>query len=113
MNRRCAEECLQIPVLSSAPHWQPVRNTKKIASIALRSSTRGLWHPSGCRLRGGKSGAICAQSTSGNLQPSSRTLALFMRAPLVRRAHHVKEPSPFIQNLRDLLSRLSRLYLLG
>jgi hypothetical protein len=113
MNRRWAAECLQIPVVSSAPHWQPVRSTKKIASIALRSSTRGLWHPSGCRLRAGKSGAICAHSTSGSLQPSSRTFSLLMRAPLGRCASHVKEISPAIQDLRDLLSRLSRLCLLG
>jgi hypothetical protein len=30
-------------------HWHPVRSTKKIASIAARSGTRGLWQPSGCR----------------------------------------------------------------
>lgn len=35
---------------------QPVRNTKKIASIARRSSTRGRWQPSGCVGRGGSRG---------------------------------------------------------
>lgn len=113
MNRRCADECLQIPVASSAPHWQPVRSTKKIPSIAARSSIRGLWHPSGCALRGGKSGTISAHSASGNLHPSSLTFAFFMRAPLVRGARHVKETSPLIQELCDLLSRLFRMFLLG
>ena len=36
-----------MPVASRAPHWQPVRSTKKMASMALRSATRGLWQPSG------------------------------------------------------------------
>jgi hypothetical protein len=31
-----------MPVTFSAFHWQPVRSTKKIASIAARSGTRGL-----------------------------------------------------------------------
>jgi hypothetical protein len=30
-----------MPVALSAFHWQPVRNTKKMASIAFRSGTRG------------------------------------------------------------------------
>jgi hypothetical protein len=38
--RRCADELEQIPVAFSAFHWQPVRNTNKIAFIALRSGTR-------------------------------------------------------------------------
>jgi hypothetical protein len=50
-----------------------VRSTKKIASIAARSGTRGLWQPSGCCGRGGSSGSIFAQSASGKRQPSSRT----------------------------------------
>jgi hypothetical protein len=41
-NRRCAEDDEQIPVAFSAFHWHPVRSTKKIASIAARSGTRGL-----------------------------------------------------------------------
>ena len=36
-----------MPVAFRAFHWQPVRRTKKMASIALRSSTRGRWHPNG------------------------------------------------------------------
>jgi hypothetical protein len=60
----------------SAFHWQPVRSTKKIASIAARSGTRGLWQPSGCFGRGGSSGSILAHSASGSRQPSSRTRRL-------------------------------------
>ena len=36
-----------MPVSLSAFHWHPVRSTKKMASIAARSGTRGLWQPSG------------------------------------------------------------------
>jgi len=46
VKRRWAEDFEQIPVALSAPHWLPVRRTKKIASIAARSGTRGLWQPS-------------------------------------------------------------------
>jgi hypothetical protein len=113
MKRRCADECLQIPVASSAPHWQPVRSTKKIASIALRSSTRGLWHPSGWRFREGKSGSISAHNASGNLHPSSLIAAFPMRAPLVRGGGHVKEASLAVQELRAVSSRFSRKDLLG
>jgi hypothetical protein len=63
-----------MPVALSAFHWQPVRNTKKMASIAFRSGTRGLWQPKGCLGRGGSKGSILAQSSSGSRQPSSRTL---------------------------------------
>jgi hypothetical protein len=42
-NRRCAELEEQIPVALSAFHWQPVRSTKKMASMAARSGTRGRW----------------------------------------------------------------------
>ena len=45
--RRWAEELEQMPVAFRAFHWQPVRSTKKMASIAVRSGTRGLWQPSG------------------------------------------------------------------
>ena len=65
-----------MPVAFRAFHWQPVRSTKKIASIAARSGTRGLWQPSGCAGRGGSSGAMRAHSSSGNRQPSSRTAVL-------------------------------------
>lgn len=51
-----------MPVALSAFHWQPVRRTKKIASIAARSGTRGLWPPKGCFGRSGSSGAIFAHS---------------------------------------------------
>lgn len=64
---------MQIPVAVRAFHWQPVRNTKKIASIAARSGTRGLWQPSGWRGRGGNSGSIRSQRSSGMRQPSSAT----------------------------------------
>jgi hypothetical protein len=60
-------------VSRKAFHWQPVRSTKKIASIAARSGTRGLWQPSGCFGRGGSSGSIFAHSASGKRQPSSQT----------------------------------------
>jgi hypothetical protein len=46
----------QMLVADSAPHWQPVRRTKKLASIAWRPATRGLWQPSGRGSRGGSSG---------------------------------------------------------
>ena len=62
-----------MPVSLSAFHWHPVRSTKKIASIAARSGTRGLWHPSGCFGRAGNSGSIFAHSASGSRQPSSQT----------------------------------------
>jgi hypothetical protein len=61
-----------MPVSLRAFHWHPVRSTKKIASIAERSGTRGLWQPSGCFGRGGSSGSILAHSASGSRQPSSR-----------------------------------------
>jgi hypothetical protein len=67
-----------MPVTFSAFHWQPVRSTKKIASIAARSGTRGLWQPKGCLGRGGSSGSIRAHSSSGSRQPSSRTCALMI-----------------------------------
>jgi hypothetical protein len=57
----------------NAFHWQPVRSTKKMASIAARSGTRGLWQPSGCFGRGGSNGSISAHNASGSRQPSSRT----------------------------------------
>ena len=67
-----------MPVSRSAFHWHPVRSTKKIASIAARSGTRGLWQPSGCFGRGGRSRSILAQSASGSRQPSSRTRPLLV-----------------------------------
>ena len=41
-NRRCAADEEQIPVVFNAFHCIPVRNTRRIASIASRSGTRGL-----------------------------------------------------------------------
>jgi len=68
-------------------HWHPVRSTKKIASIAARSGTRGLWQPSGCFGRAGSKGSILAHSASGKRQPSSQTgrLSLFRSSLLT---HH-------------------------
>jgi hypothetical protein len=60
-------------VWCKALHWQPVRSTKKIASMAARSSTRGLWQPRGCLGRGGSSSSNLAHSSSGKRQPSSGT----------------------------------------
>jgi len=63
--RRWAAELEQIPVAFRAFHWHPVRSTKKMASIALRSGTLGLWPPKGWGGRGGKSGSIRSQRASG------------------------------------------------
>ena len=65
-----------MPVALSAFHWQPVRRTKGIASIAERSGTRGLWQPRGWSGRGGSSRTIVAHSSSDSRQPSSRIAAL-------------------------------------
>src|SRR5215204_2332494 len=54
-----------MPVSFSAFHWQPVRSTKKMASIAVRSSTRGRWHPRGCSLRSGSNGTMRSHNSSG------------------------------------------------
>jgi len=53
-----------MPVAFNAFHWQPVRKTKKIASIARRFGTRGRWQPSGCTGGGGSNGSISAHSSS-------------------------------------------------
>ncbi len=71
MKRRCAEECLQMVVLSNACHWHPVRKTNRIPFIASRSEIRGLWHPKGCFFGGGSNGSICSHNLSGILQSSS------------------------------------------
>ncbi|OIQ81588.1 hypothetical protein GALL_366410 [mine drainage metagenome] len=76
-NRRYAEPQEHIPVADSAFHWQPVRNTNRIAFIASRSGTRGLWHLNGCSLRSGSKGSILSHKLSGNRQPSS-----FMISPI-------------------------------
>src|ERR1700712_1401923 len=65
----------------SAFHWHPVRSTKKIASIAARSGTRGLWQPNGCLGRGGSSFSISAHNASGKRQPSSRTRRFVVFSP--------------------------------
>ena len=96
MNRRCADELLQMPVALSAFHWQPVRSTKKIASIAARSGTRGLWQPSGCFRRGGSKGSSCFHNRSGIRQPSSLVMSP-MTTPSTRYLHHGKV---FDRNLR-------------
>src|SRR3954452_25157411 len=71
--RRWAEELEQRPVAFRAFHWQPVRRTKKMASIARRSSTLGLWPPNRCAGRGGRSDSIRSQRTSGIRHRSSWT----------------------------------------
>lgn len=60
-----------MPVPFSAFHWQPVRNTKRIAFIASRSATRGLWQPSGCSGLAGSNRSILTHNSSGILQWSS------------------------------------------
>ena len=70
-----------MPVAFKAFHWQPVRRTKKIASIALRSGTRGLWQPKGCFGRAGSRGSILAHSPSGKRQPASPTSACIRPLP--------------------------------
>ena len=77
-----------MPVSLRAFHWHPVRSTKKIASIAERSGTRGLWQPSGCFGRGGSSGSIFAHSASGSRQPSSRTRRLVGFGSVLLTIHH-------------------------
>jgi hypothetical protein len=62
-----------MPVVSRAPHWQPVRMTKKMASMALRSGTLRLWPPSGWDGRGGRSEAIRSYKRSGTRHRSSWT----------------------------------------
>ncbi len=62
------EELEQMPIAFSAFHWQPVRSTNRIAFIAARFGTRGLWHPSGCDcLRG----SAARHKVSGIRHPSS------------------------------------------
>ena len=89
MNRLCADELLQMPVALSAFHWQPVRSTKKMASIASRSGTRGLWQPSGCFGRAGSNGSSCFHNRSGIRQPSSLVMSP-MTTPSTRYLHHGK-----------------------
>lgn len=62
-----------MPVARNACHWLPVRRTKKMASMAERSGTRGLWQPSGCAGRSGSRGSMRSHNSSGNRQPSSWT----------------------------------------
>src|SRR5262245_52996172 len=66
--RRWAELLEQRPVSCSAFHWQPVRSTKKMTSMAFRSSTRGRWQPRGCGWRGGSSGPRRSHNASGRRQ---------------------------------------------
>ncbi len=62
---------------------------------------------------GGSKGSISAHSAFGSLHPSSFTPVFFMLAPVARDGRQVKEASPMLQDLRDILSRLSRMCLLG
>jgi len=59
-------------VASRAFHCIPVRSTSRIAFMAWRSGTRGLWQPSGWAGLGGSSGSIRSHSQSGIRHPSSR-----------------------------------------
>ena len=70
--RRGAELLEQRPVSCQAFHWHPVRRTKKMASMARRSSTRGRWHPRGCDFPGGSNGWMRSHNSSG-LRQSRRT----------------------------------------
>src|ERR671925_342439 len=55
-----------MPVAFRAFHWHPVLRTKKMAFMALLSSTRFLWHPRGwCVTCLGRSGLISFQRASG------------------------------------------------
>jgi hypothetical protein len=73
-----------MPLAARAFHCMPVRNTRRMAFIALLSGTRGRWQPSGCGGggRGGRRGSIFAHSQSGMRQPSSRSMSP-MVAPLI------------------------------
>jgi hypothetical protein len=62
-----------MPVAFRAFHCMPVRSTKRMASRALLSGTRGLWQPKGWGGRSGRRGSIFAHSQSGIRQPSSRS----------------------------------------
>ena len=90
-NLRCADELEQMPVPLSAFQWQPVLSTNKIAVIAARSGTRGLWQPNGWAGRGGSSGSSSDHSSSGILQPSS-----LVTSPMPAGVHDLnKEPQSF------------------
>lgn len=82
-----AELQVQIPVASKVFHWQPVRSTNKMAFMASRSGTRGLWQPRGCGLRAGNKGSICFHSVSLNRQPSP-----FVTSP-ISISHHDSDGS--------------------
>jgi hypothetical protein len=71
-------------VAFSAFHWPPVRRTNRIAFIAFRSGTRGLWQPSGCGLRGGGNTSIRARSASLIRQPSFFVTSPMTFSPYVR-----------------------------
>lgn len=71
--RRRTELLEWMPLAFNTCHGQPIRSSKKIASMAQRSSTRGLWHPSGWPGRGGSNLAKRIQSGSGIRHPLSRT----------------------------------------
>jgi len=63
-NQRWAEELVQMPVASRAFHWHPVRSTIKMAVMAWRGSTGGLWHPKGCGAGGGSNGFMRSHNAS-------------------------------------------------
>jgi hypothetical protein len=88
-----------MPVSFSAFYWHPVGSTKKMASIAFRSSTQGRWHPRGCGLRVGSSTSRCAHNSSGIRQSQrlSRSRQSSARLPWER---SVPYRTPSIQPTR-------------
>ena len=83
--RSWAVEPGQKRVASSAFHWQPVRSTKKMASMQTRSGVRGLPPPKGWVLTwAGMHISTSAQRSSGMRQPSG-TGRSPMRAPVGHR----------------------------
>jgi hypothetical protein len=67
--RRSAVADEHNPVALSAAHWQPVRITNQIASMARRAGTGGR-PPLGCGGAGGSKGSIAAHRRSGRRQVS-------------------------------------------
>jgi hypothetical protein len=79
--RSWAVEPGQNLVASRAFHWQPVRSTKRMASMHTRSGVRGLPPPKRCVFTcSGRCIAISGQSASG-MRQSSGTGFVSMVAP--------------------------------
>lgn len=75
-DRRWAGDEMQIPVALSAFHRQPAHSGKTIASPAIHSGARGLWHPRGCGGRGGRGGSVRTLTSSERRPPSSAIAGL-------------------------------------